>query len=110
MSTWLMIIAGVLAAIPAWRYFDRLCLHLEAKGYLFYRHKQPSSGVGSSCILLQQLIEPSAKKIVEVADEPASGATDEAGDETRKKSLFANRHEDADYGEFNPQRSIFRSS
>lgn len=49
---------------------DRLALWAEARGWLFYRRRKPSStAVGNAFLEVQSLLEPSKRKIVEVRRE-----------------------------------------
>jgi hypothetical protein len=108
-SWWWLLLAAVPALFPALRVFDRICLRLEERGYLFYRHKQPTSSASSVTILLQQIIEPSAKEIVETYDEPLAGTNDQL--KTRSQKRFFPTHPDiaGDPPDFHPPTSIYRS-
>jgi hypothetical protein len=46
-----------------------LCLWLEDRGWLYYRHKKPSGSPMSSWIAMQHFIEPGVKHVVEVKQE-----------------------------------------
>lgn len=46
---------------------DRICLWLEAKGWLYYRHHQPPGGfVGNALLELNSLFQPSIRHTIEM--------------------------------------------
>ena len=63
---WFAVIAGSVAAIYG---LHRLLLRLEARGYVYYLHKKPTSGMASSCIALQEFIEPDVKHVYQVKEQ-----------------------------------------
>ena len=48
--------------------FDRCCLWLEEKGYLFYRKRKPQSSglIGSALLEMHNIVNPSAQNIIEM--------------------------------------------
>jgi len=57
--TWLLAALGVGSAV--WL-LDRVLLHLEAKGWIYYRRKKAASGTLSSAFLsVQAVLEPGAR-------------------------------------------------
>jgi predicted aminopeptidase len=74
MSAWNWL-AGVLAVVGLLAVLyglDRLGLWLEPRGWLYYRHKKPTSSPASAWVGLHQLIEPGARYAREVRDEMAA--------------------------------------
>jgi len=47
----------------------RLCLWLEGRGWLYYKHKKPSSSPASCFVALQQVLEPPTQHVLQVKDE-----------------------------------------
>ena len=60
---WALILATPLGLYA----LHRLALHLEAKGYLYYKHKKPSAGVASCFVAVQRMIEPAVEHVETVA-------------------------------------------
>jgi hypothetical protein len=74
-------LAGVLALVDlltALYWLDRLCLWLEARGWLYYRHKKPESSPASAWVAMQQFIEPGVKHVREVREERQVEGDEEA--------------------------------
>jgi hypothetical protein len=46
-----------------------LCLWLEKHGWLYYKHKKPTSSAASCFVALQQVLEPPAKHVLQVREE-----------------------------------------
>ena len=65
-----MKIGVILLAICVGLYItDKICLWLERKGLLFYRHNKPEGGViGSTLLELQNMVNPSTRHIIEIKD------------------------------------------
>jgi hypothetical protein len=61
----------------------RLCLGLERRGWIYYMHRRPESTGTGVCIALQEIIEPSARQIIQVEDEAVEG--DAQGDDSGKR-------------------------
>jgi hypothetical protein len=57
---WFAVPGGLGAALFG---FDRLCLWLEDRGWLYYRRKKPSSSPLSALIAFQQYVEPGVKHV-----------------------------------------------
>jgi hypothetical protein len=72
--TWSWSIVGLVAIglVPALWLLDRLGLWLEDRGWLFYRHKKPTSSPVSSLVSLQQIIDPGVRHVVQVGHERRS--------------------------------------
>ncbi|HEX4144465.1 MAG TPA: hypothetical protein VHY91_13240 [Pirellulales bacterium] len=67
----------VIAALPALYGIHRLCLRLEARGYLYYRDKQPKPGGASPFLLLQEIYQPQISQVIEAEDH----STEKAGED-----------------------------
>jgi len=66
------------------RRLDRRLLQLEAEGWIFYKHKKPSTGgLGGALLELQKTVSPSARQIVAVHDEAETGE-DQASESSPK--------------------------
>jgi hypothetical protein len=63
---WSLLIVGGLAALYG---FHRLCLWLEKRGWLYYKHKKPTSSPASSFVALQQFLEPPTQHVHQVKEE-----------------------------------------
>jgi hypothetical protein len=72
---WGLIIVGGLAALYG---LHRLGLWLEKRGWLFYKHKKPSSSAASCFVALQQVLEPPIKHVLHVNDEKRHQAEEKA--------------------------------
>jgi hypothetical protein len=46
----------------------RLCQYLEARGWLYYQHKKPSSSPASCFVALQKALEPKSRHVFHVAE------------------------------------------
>ena len=62
---WSLILVG--GPVVLYR-FHRLCLWLEDRGWLYYKHKMPSSPA-SSFVDFQQVLEPPTQHILQVKEE-----------------------------------------
>jgi hypothetical protein len=65
-GVWCLIIVSGLAALYG---LHRLALWLEKRGWLFYKHKKPSSSAVSCFVALQQVIEPPVQHVLHARDE-----------------------------------------
>jgi hypothetical protein len=72
---WGPIIVGGLAALFG---LHRLALWLEKRGWLFYKHKKPSSSAASCFVALQQVLEPPIQHVLHVKDEKRHQAEEKA--------------------------------
>ena len=64
------LLAWLAAAAVVLFLVDRLALWVEARGWLYYRKRKPSSAaVGNAFLEVQSLLEPSKREIVEVRRE-----------------------------------------
>lgn len=71
---WTLAILAVLAAL------DRLALWLERRGWLYYRHRRPTSGPRTAMLALQSILEPDKQHVVESQRQsPMLGEDDESG-------------------------------
>lgn len=60
-------LAWIAAAAVFLFLLDRLALWAEARGWLYYRRRRPSStSVGNAFLEVQSLLEPSKREILEV--------------------------------------------
>jgi hypothetical protein len=73
---WSLLIVGGPAALYG---FHRLCLWLEKRGWLYYKHKKPTSSPASSFVALQQFLEPPTQHVLHVKEEKRHQAVEEAG-------------------------------
>ena len=58
---------------------DRFGLWMEGKGWLYYRHKKPSGGIGNALQEFNALLNPSARQVIEVKQK-VSKREDDQGD------------------------------
>jgi len=63
---WGVIVVGAATSIYA---LHRLCLWLEKRGWLYYKHKQPGSSPMSCMTALQEVLEPQTQHVIHVKDE-----------------------------------------
>ncbi len=62
-----MIIIALITIFLVLYFFNKLCLWLERKGWIYYRHKKPQGGImGNALLELQAFLNPSARYAVEV--------------------------------------------
>jgi hypothetical protein len=85
---WLLWGLAALAIIAALFGLDRLCLWLEDRGWLYYRHKKPTSSPASCWVGLQQAIEPAVKHVLQVRQEKR-GAEDREAARQRLLALLS---------------------
>lgn len=71
---WGLMLVGSAAAIYG---LHRFCLWLEERGWLYYKHKKPTSSPASCFVAFQQVIEPQAKHVLQIKDEKRSSAEHE---------------------------------
>jgi hypothetical protein len=71
---WGLAVPGGAAALYG---LHRLCLWLEERGHLYYKHKKPSGG-GGWAGALQEFIEPHAQHVIQVKEEKRRHAEEEA--------------------------------
>ena len=75
--TKVLLLAGVVFAI--WL-VHRSALWLEARGWLYYRHRRPSSStLGTAFLEVQQLVDPGKRFVLEATREDRS-EREESGD------------------------------
>lgn len=65
----------------------RLCLYLERRGWIFYMHRRPESTGAGVCIALQEIIEPSARQIIQVDEEVVEGDAQDDNSGKRRPRL-----------------------
>jgi hypothetical protein len=65
-GVWCLVILSGLAALYG---LHRLGLWLEKRGWLFYKHKKPSSSAVSCFVALQQVLERPIQHVLHVKDE-----------------------------------------
>jgi hypothetical protein len=87
---WALIIVIGLAALYG---LHRLALWLEDRGWLFYKHKKPSSSAVSCFVALQQALEPPIQHVLYVTEqkrrhteqgEPGQGGPRQVGGDHRE--------------------------
>jgi hypothetical protein len=90
MALWYWLTGAVIAlALPiAIFWFDRFCLWLEDRGWLYYRNKKPTSSAGSVFVAMQQFIEPKVKHVVQVKQDSRSEQNLVAAKERALNSLL----------------------
>jgi hypothetical protein len=81
MPAWIFYLLAGMIALYA---LHRLCLHLEARGYVYYWHKKrpPSPGGGNVFLPFQEFVQPQIRHVIEaeehrplkIGDEGNSGA------------------------------------
>jgi hypothetical protein len=63
MKTLLIFCSTILAIY----FFDKVCLWLEEKGWLYYRNKKAESGIiGNALLELHALLNPGTRHVIEV--------------------------------------------
>jgi hypothetical protein len=72
---WGLVIVGGVAALYG---LHRLCLWLERRGLLYYRHKKPSSSAASCLVALQKAFEPQTQNVLQIKDEKRHHSEEEA--------------------------------
>lgn len=85
-----------LAGVAALYGLHRLCLWLEARGLLYYKHKKPSSSAASCFVALQQFLEPPAKHVLHVKEEKRHPVEEAAGGPGEDNHEIHKRHEKGD--------------
>lgn len=74
----ILVLLGLLVGLPTALYgLHRLALWLEARGHLYYLHKQPGSSPASSFVALQQFVEPQSKHVHHVHEQKRHHSEDE---------------------------------
>jgi hypothetical protein len=63
---WSLIILG---SGPTLYGLHRLCLWLEDRGLLYYKHKKPSSSAAGCLVGLQKALEPQAQHVLQIKEE-----------------------------------------
>lgn len=57
----------VIAVCLGFYFFDKVCLWLESKGWLYYRNKKAESGIiGRALLEFHSFLNPSTKHVIEV--------------------------------------------
>ncbi len=65
--------------------FHRLCLWLEKKGYLYYRHKKPEKGIiGGAMEELQGILNPGVRHTIEMKRNEAKHEQNASKDDSPK--------------------------
>jgi hypothetical protein len=73
---WLWV--AILIAAPAALYaLHRLALHLEERGYLYYRHRQPKPGGVPPFLPLQEIVEPQVEHLMEAQNRLPEESSDD---------------------------------
>lgn len=58
---------------------DKICLWLEGKGWLYYRHEKPRGGViGNSLLELHAILNPATHHIIQMKENQVSHKRSEA--------------------------------
>src|SRR5437867_1480853 len=81
MDLWQALFWGAmgLVGLAALYGLHRLCLWLEERGLLYYKHKKPSSSAASCFVALQQFLEPPSQHVLHVKEEKRHPAEEDAG-------------------------------
>ena len=71
MNSWTAVLWAVLigAALPTLYGLHRLCLWLEARGLLYYRHKKPGGSPAGCMTALREVIEPPVRHVLHIKEE-----------------------------------------
>jgi hypothetical protein len=79
MSFWDAVLWGltIVSCLAAFYGLHRLGLLLEQRGWLFYKHRKPSSSTVSCFVALQQALEPPIQHVLQVMEENRHNATEE---------------------------------
>jgi hypothetical protein len=75
---WLIVIAIGVGGAAALYGLHRLCLWLEARGWLYYLHKKPDSSPASCLVAFQQAIEPQTKHVLHLREQRRQRSDGEA--------------------------------
>jgi hypothetical protein len=86
---WLALVLALVGLLTPLYGLDRLGLWLEARGWLHYRHRKPTSSPASAWVAWQQFLEPGARHIREVCEELPAEGDEEAGRRWPAASLRA---------------------
>jgi hypothetical protein len=80
MGIWHVLIGAVLvlSGLASLYGLHRLCLWLKERGWLYYKHKKPSSSPASCFAALQQALEPRTRNVIHVREEKRNRSEDEA--------------------------------
>ena len=80
MTSWQIALWGIsgLAVLTALYGLHRFCLKLEERGWLYYKHKKPTSSLMSSFVALQQFIEPPVRYVHHVKEQKRHHSEEEA--------------------------------
>jgi hypothetical protein len=75
MEMWHIVLWGLaaLGAAAGFYALHRLCLWLEARGWLYYKHKKRSTSPMSCMVALQQALEPRAEHVRQIAEHRQAG-------------------------------------
>jgi hypothetical protein len=71
MSFWNAVLCGliVVSGLAALYGLHRFGLWLEERGWLFYKHKKPTSSAASCFVALQQVLEPPIQHVLHVKEQ-----------------------------------------
>jgi hypothetical protein len=72
---WGLVIVGGAAAVHG---LHRLCLWLEQRGWLYYKHKKSAGSAAGSLVALQQALEPQTRHVFQIKEEKRHHAEEEA--------------------------------
>jgi hypothetical protein len=75
---WLGYGGAALGALAGLFGLHRLCLWLEARGWLYYRDKKPESSAASCWVGLQQIVEPGTRHVLQLKQEKRTVESEEA--------------------------------
>jgi hypothetical protein len=86
---WLALVLALVGLLTPLYGLDRLGLWLEARGWLYYRHRKPASSPASAWVAWQQFLEPGARHVLEVREQLPGEGDEEAGRRWLAASLRA---------------------
>jgi hypothetical protein len=72
---WVLAIAGIAGSLYG---LHRLCLWLEERGWLYYKHKRASTTAAGCFVALQQALEPQSQHVLYVGEEKRHHSDEEA--------------------------------
>jgi hypothetical protein len=70
-------IAAIVAGLVGLYLLHRLALYLEARGYLYYRHRKPTPGGVPPFLPLQSIVEPQVEHLLEAQNHLPEQSSDD---------------------------------
>ena len=69
MPTWLKILVVVLVIACGVFLLDRLCLWMEARGWIYWRKVKPQGGMSPVLTAMQEFVQPEIRHVIEEREE-----------------------------------------